>query len=306
MDYVKMAKFIEPLYMDGLHGRMLRMPSQTNNKREILLVYGHHASLERMFSFAEVLSQFGAITMPDLPGFGGMESFYKINQRPSIDTYADYLAAFVKLRYKHKRVVLIGFSYSVPILVRMLQKYPELAKKVDCMISIVGFVHKEDFALSRKYIFILRTVAKIGSRKLPAFFLKNFIFRGFLIRLTYHLVAPKHDKMKDADRDERRKRIDFEVILWTVNDLRTWMQTMGEMFSIDLCVQAVHIPLHHIAPRSDVYFDNNVVEQHMRIIFEDFYSYETAMPNHAPSIIASSKDIEPFFPIELQKVLEQL
>ena len=118
--------------MNGLNGRMLRLPSQNAKyKREMLLIYGHHSSIERMKGFVDILSHYGNITVPDLPGFGGMEPFYKIGEKPTIENYADYLAAFVKLRFKRKKFVLIGMSFSVPIYVRMLQKYPELVKNVD-------------------------------------------------------------------------------------------------------------------------------------------------------------------------------
>jgi hypothetical protein len=39
--------FIVPLNMNGLQGRMLSAPPTKQKKREIMLVYGHHAKLER-------------------------------------------------------------------------------------------------------------------------------------------------------------------------------------------------------------------------------------------------------------------
>src|SRR3954467_13947355 len=122
------ADYILPLNINGLQGRMLRAPSNTNKKREILLVYGHHAALERWWSLVENLVQYGNVTMPDLPGFGGMESFSKINTKPTIDNFADYLAAFVKLRYQRKRVTIYAISYGFVVVTRMLQRYPEIAK----------------------------------------------------------------------------------------------------------------------------------------------------------------------------------
>src|SRR5438105_4219930 len=96
--------FIVPLNINGLQGRMLRRPSTTKKSREILLIYGHHAVIERWWGLVENLAQYGNVTVPDLPGFGGMQSFYKINTKPDIDAFADYMAAFIKLRYKQKRV----------------------------------------------------------------------------------------------------------------------------------------------------------------------------------------------------------
>ncbi len=63
------ADYIAPLNMNGMQGRMLRMPAPKSYKREILFIYGHHSSLERWFGFSQVLNRYGAVTMPDLPGF---------------------------------------------------------------------------------------------------------------------------------------------------------------------------------------------------------------------------------------------
>ncbi len=96
--------YIVPLNINGLEGRMMRVPAASAKKdREILLVYGHHAMIERWWGLVENLYEYGNVTMPDLPGFGDMDSFYKINRRPDIDAFADYLAAFIKLRYKFFR-----------------------------------------------------------------------------------------------------------------------------------------------------------------------------------------------------------
>src|ERR1041385_6148442 len=105
------ADHILPLYMNGLAGRMLRLPPPKSKKREILLIAGQHTSLERIFGMAEYLNRFGGVTSPDLPGFGGMESFYKIGEKPTIDKMADYLASFIKLRYKNRRFTVIAVSY---------------------------------------------------------------------------------------------------------------------------------------------------------------------------------------------------
>ena len=93
-----MQDYIAPLNINGMNGRMLHIAAPKNKNKELLLLYGHHSSLERMYGIAEDLNQYGAVTMPDFPGFGGMDSFYTIGMQPSIDNLADYLASFVKLR----------------------------------------------------------------------------------------------------------------------------------------------------------------------------------------------------------------
>jgi pimeloyl-ACP methyl ester carboxylesterase len=305
MDYKKTEKYIEPLRMNGLHGRMMRRPAPKGKLREILLIYGHHSSLERMSGFAEVLNRYGAVTMPDLPGFGGMESFYKINEKPTIDTYADYLAAFVKLRYKRRRVTIVGMSFAVPIIVRMLQRYPKLAKKVDFVISTVGFVHKDDFIFSKSTYWALRFLSWFGSHKLPSEFLRIFVLRRFVIWGAYSLVRDRHTKLKDADRLQLKKRIEFETRLWKINDVRTRLSTLNMMLNMDVCDRAVNVSMFHVAPTEDRYFNSKVVEQHMRIIFDNLEVVETKMPSHAPSIIATAKEAAPYVPRQLQRILSK-
>src|SRR3954468_11091969 len=112
------ADYIVPLNINGLDGRMLKLPAPATKQaqgREILFVYGHHSSLERWWGLVQVLNRYGAVTMPDMPGFGGMDSFYKIGRKPTIDNMADYLAAFIKLRYKRKKIVIVGMSFGFAV-----------------------------------------------------------------------------------------------------------------------------------------------------------------------------------------------
>src|SRR5665213_391336 len=146
----KPTDYIVPLNINGLEGRMLHVPAPARRDREMLLIYGHHALLERWWGLVETLNEYGAVTMPDLPGFGGMDSFRKIKKAPTIDNYADYLAAFIKLRYRRRHLTIIGISFGFVVATRMLQRYPELTKRVDFIVSIVGFMHKDDFLFSRR------------------------------------------------------------------------------------------------------------------------------------------------------------
>lgn len=301
---LNMADYVLPLYMNGMVGRMLYVPAPKNKKREILLVYGHHASIERMFGLAEDLNQYGSVTMPDLPGFGGMQSFYEIGEQPTLDNLADYLASFVKLRYKRKRVTLIGMSFGFLVITRMLQKYPELAKMVDLAISVVGFVHHEDFKLKRRFTMPFKLVSKIFSYRLPALFIRHIVLRKTFIRWTYQLLADKNVKMKGADPEELKKRIDFEIGLWHSNEMRTYMHTSGIMLTVNLCNQKVNLPVYHVAVADDRYFNNNRVEQHMSVIYEEVTVIPTPMLGHAPTVIADAKAAAQFIPAAMRKLLK--
>jgi len=299
-----LADYIVPLNMNGMRGRMLRLPAPKNKQREILMVYGHHASIERMQGFAEELNKYGAVTVPDLPGMGGMDSFYKVGEVPSLDNMADYLAAFVKLRYRRKRVTILAMSWGFVIATHMLQRYPELVKKVDLLISIVGFVHAEDFVFSNRTKLTARIISSVFSGRLTAGFVQHVILRGPIIRATYRLVADKHVKLRDADEAEREKRIKFEIGLWQMNDIRTYMDNMFTMLKLDLCNAKVDLPVWHVSVEPDRYFDNQVVEQHMNIIFNEVTVVHSKMKGgHAPTVIANAKEAAPFIPAKIRRLL---
>jgi len=298
-----MANYLEPLNINGLQGRMLKVPAPKSKGREILFVYGHHASLERMFGFAEALSKYGAITMPDLPGFGGMESFYKIGMKPTIDNLADYLAALIKLRYKRGLITLIGISFGFVVITRMLQKYPDLARRADLVVSIVGFVHKDDFVFKRHNFYLIRCLSSVFSNLVPAWIFRNIVLRPMFIRATYRLVADKHVKFRDANNVERDKRIDFEIHLWHINDVRTYMDTTVSMLTLDLCRDQVNLPVYQITVTPDHFFNHSIVEQHLKVIYNESTEIRSKMTGHSQTVIATAKDVAPFFPPKFRRLL---
>lgn len=297
------ADYIVPLYINGLNGRMLRMPAPPKHNREILFVYGHHSTIERWWGLIQVLNEFGPVTCPDLPGFGGMDSFYKIGQKPSLDAMADYLAAFVKMHYKRRRFSIAGLSYGFIVATRMLQRYPDLAKKVDLLVSVVGFAHSDDFTFSKRRHKAYITGAKFMSYRAPSIFFKNVLLHPALLRAVYARTHNAKHKFAGADRDQHKRLMDFEVHLWHANDARTHMATTVDMLTVNNCKTKVNLPVWHIAVKGEKYFDNHKVEQHYRVIFSDFKSALSDLNNHAPSVIATKKDAEPLIPKEIRKLL---
>ena len=295
--------YIMPLYMNGLKGRMLRMPPPRGKKREILFVYGHHSSLERWWGVVQDLNQYGAVTMPDLPGFGGMESFYKIGLEPTIDNLADYLAAFIKLEYHRKKVTVAGLSLGFVVVTRMLQRYPELAGKVEMLVSVVGFTHKDDFALSRSRQFYYYHVARFFSGKTRAWLFRRIILHPWVLRLAYARTHNARQKFESHDRARRREIMNFEIHLWHCNDVRTYMLTSVQFLQLNNCDRRIDLPVWHVSVDNDRYFDNQIIEQHMRVIFSDYHELRSELKTHAPSIIADLETATPLLPRELRSIL---
>lgn len=301
----EMQSNIQPLNINGLKGRMLRIPAakQSSKNREILLIYGHHASLERQYGLAEELSKYGNVVMPDLPGFGGMDSFYTIGMKPTLDNMADYLATFVKLRYKRKKVTIMGMSLGFVIATRMLQRYPELSEKVELFISLVGFTRKDDYKFKKSQIRLIKLLIRFFRHRLTAAFFYNIILHPTVIRTFYAKTPNAKHKFDHLTADEFKRGIEFEVYLWRCNDVRTYMEMALVMLTFDNCAKQIELPVHHVSVDNDQYFDNAVIEQHMRIIFTDFTEYKAVLPNHAPSIVATKEEAAPFLPKTLRKLL---
>ena len=306
--YSQPSDYIVPLYINRLEGRMLHLPApKGKDHNEILFVYGHHSSLERWWGLMQVLNKYGAVTMPDLPGFGGMDSFYKIGQKPTIDHLADYLAAFIRLRYKRKKIIIAGMSFGFVVATRMLQLYPEMTKKVTLMISVVGFAHHDDFTFSKyRYNFYL-LLARTMSHRLPAVFFRYVCLNSVVLNAVYARTHNAKTKFADVSSSEEFKYLmDIEVGLWHDNDVRTHMYTTSQFLRLDNCKQRVAVPLWHVATKADHFFDHNIVEQHLRIIYKDFHSVEANLKSHAPSVLADEVMAAPLLPAALRKILAKL
>lgn len=291
--------------MNRLRGRMLHMPARKAKQREILLVYGHHASLERLYGLAELLNDFGAVTMADLPGFGGMDSFYKIGEKPTLDNLADYLASFIKLRYKNKRLTIAALSFGFVVVTRMLQKHPDLAKKVDILVSLVGFTRYDEFAFSRPRYYFYKYCAALFSYRLPALFFRNVLLHPIVIRTFYSRTHNAKHKFAHIDSENIKKVTDFEVYLWRCNDVRTHMATSVAMLTVDNCNVKVDLPVIHLSVKGDNYFDNRIVEQHMQVIFSSYKHIPVKTKGHSISVVANKKDSEPLIPIRLRTILRR-
>jgi pimeloyl-ACP methyl ester carboxylesterase len=304
------AQFIEPLNMNGLQGRMLRLPAaKADNKREILIVYGHHAKLERWWGLIQNFNTFGNVTMPDLPGFGGMDSFYKIGQKPTLDNLADYLASFVKLRYKRRRVTIVGISFGFVVATRMLQRYPELAKKVDVMVSCVGFAHADDFNFTRTRMLFYRTVVRLVLLPGVTTLFRVIGLNSFTLRYAYthtHNARHKFEAAAADGLDMFNAVLNVEIELWRINDLKTHLFTTKEFLHLDNCKTQVDVPVWHIGTKGDYYFDSYRVEQHLRVIFNDYRGMELDLQTHAPSVVATKKESAIFIPPKLRRWLAQL
>lgn len=295
--------FVAPLDMNGMQGRMLRAPATGKHKAEILLVYGHHARLERWWGLVQNLQAYGTVTMPDLPGFGGMQSFRTIGQKPTIDNYADYLAAFVRLRYKRRRIKIVGISFGFVVATRMLQKYPDLVKKVDLLVSLVGFMHYDDFLLKPAQRRMARVAARVFATPPMALFLRYAWLNGPVIRSIYVRTPSGKKRLSAMDPVAGKAQLDYDVMLWQTNDVRTHWYTMYQFLALDNCTTRIDLPVWHVASRNDHFFDNDIIEQHMLVVFSQYYQAVIDAKAHTPSMLADKQEMSVLLPGKLRRAL---
>lgn len=297
------SEFIVPLNMNGLRGRMLRMPPPKGKKREVLIVYGHHASLERFYSLAQVINDDAGVTMPDLPGFGGMDSFFKIGEKPDLDTMADYLASVIKLRYRKQPFTIAAISYGFTVATRMLERYPDIAGQVNLLISVVGFAHKDDIVFSRSRYMFYRGLASFFSHRPTASFFHNVVLHPSVLRTFYSRTHNAKHKFTDLNDAEREHLTEFEIQLWRMNEVRTYMTTTISMLTLDNCIGKVNLPVWHVYVKNDNYFNNELVEKHMRMIFTDYKPLVAPIKSHMPNVTAGKELATQIVPKKLRQLL---
>jgi hypothetical protein len=187
----------------------------------------------------------------------------------------------------------------------MLQKYSELNEKVDLLISFVGLTSKNDFGVKKRNFVFFKYGSRILSNRLLSAIGQHIVLRGPVIRLAYKSVEDKHSKLQDANSEERKKRVEFEIFLWQCNDLRTYFYSAAEMFRVDLTDIKVDQKVYNLAAASDRYLNNNMVEINMKRIFSDFEFVKSKMPNHAPTVIATAKEASPYVPGRIRQLLRK-
>jgi pimeloyl-ACP methyl ester carboxylesterase len=215
------------------------------------------------------------------------------------------LAAFIKLRYKRKRVTVYAISYGFVVVTRMLQRYPELAKKVDVLVSVVGFMHSDDFHQPPRTRFVFRLTSRFFATRPVALLIRYIALNRPAIKfLTKTLPNSKH-RMIEITPEEFETTMDFEVKLWQANDVRTHWLTTSHFFSLDNTNQRVDLPVIHVVSKNDHYFNNIAVEQHMRMVFSDYKKFVAKSKAHTPHITADKKAVAVMIPPGLRKVLSR-
>lgn len=252
----------------------------------------------------DLFSKHASITMPDLPGFGGMDSLYTVGRTASIDALADWLAEFVRLTYHDRKVTIVGMSLGFVIVTRMLQRHPELIGRVNKLVSLFGFASSNDFKMSASSKFWNSLLAKTFSLPITSDFYRLLLLNPFVLRAGYHKTKNARQKFEGLSIEQKHDNMEFEIKLWQANDLRTHMQTAAEFLDFDNTHTKVNLPVYHVAVHNDRYFNNQSVENHFRQVFSDYHLIvELSGGTHAPTVVRTAAEAEPLTPKEMLDIL---
>jgi hypothetical protein len=142
--------------------------------------------------------------------------------------------------------------------------------------------------------------------RLPALFFRHVLLHPRVLRTAYTKTHNAREKFDGVIEEELEELVRFEIKLWHDNEVRTYMKTTTEFLNLDNCNKQVDLPVYHIGVEGDRYFDNQIVEQHFRVIFSDYHLLSMLdLTNHAPSVIADEKAASVFIPPKLRRILQK-
>lgn len=301
------SQFIKPIDYSGLTGRLLHLPAPKNKTKVIVALSGQHASHERMWAIAQLLNEYGEVYLPDMPGFGGMTSFYKIGKKPTLDNYADYLYTFLRSHKLTKDIWFFANSFGSQVMTRMLQKYPQTRDWVHTPIAFVGFAAGTNFAVSKRYKAWLYALIYPASTRLGAFLINAIVFNPISLKIMLFFFSRAKAKMQSDDENLKQDMVRMEAYLWTTNDHRTHAATAITMFRDDLrrySHEKIPHTIHNIMTESDQYFDNKRVKNTFLELYDGYQAYELDLPVHAPSLIADKEQVRAMLSEETLQLLD--
>lgn len=295
---------IKQIKYRGLSGRMLHLPHKKTNK-VILFIPGQHSSQERNYSICQYLNDFGEVYAPDTPGFGGMDSFYKVGLKPSFDEYADYLADQISKIDSKKELWIVAVSLGSELITRTLQKHPDI--KPAKVFSFGGFGSAGDFRIPLWFRVIAVGSARFASSRIGAAIFDAALLNPLSLKLFVKVLTSSKKNTKDQSGEELATSAEMETTLWRINDTRTHAATGLLMFKDDLrnySSEKISTTIYNISSESDQFFDNVVVEQTMLDLYDGYKLLPLKYDSHAPSVIADKQEVYELAPQEFTQMLK--
>jgi pimeloyl-ACP methyl ester carboxylesterase len=299
------ADYYKPFVYQELRGRYMFMPGKNGAARTFIVLYGQHATLERIEPIVSALTEFGDVYAVDYPGFGGMEPAYKINKKPTLDFYAGHIKHFIdEIIPQDKTLTLLGISYGFQLITETLNQYPELNTRVEDVVSFVGFVHHEDFHMPPSYSIPMLYMLAIPGRTWAGSKILGFLKSDWIIGAIYMITKPIQAKFKSLSKKEAKTYMAEQAWLWKINDFRTHAATGWDLCKRnDLTTYRINVPVTHIGVPKDHLIDNARVAEELKVIYNGFQTYDLNLAIHAPLDVDSRESVLDLLPKELRNYL---
>lgn len=244
------------LRINRLRGRILNLPAPKGKRREILVIYGLHSSIESVTGLARVINKYGAVTVPELPGIGGMTSFHSIDEAVLVDNYASYLASLIEFRYHRKRnIAIVAVGEGALFVTRMLQNHTKAANKIDKLICIGGILHHNDVPTLRSNRILARLAYSFLLLKPITWIVSRFRFR-WLIKATH----------THKNRPQELREVDVKV--WQKSDMRTHFTLKRQFLRVDACTTTLDRAVFLVCANLPSGVDTRALKQHASIVFK--------------------------------------
>ena len=287
------SKYISPINMNGLRGKMVFFPNRLS-KNNILYIPDILSSLDLSWNIINLFHDYGNITAIDLPGIGGMEAFHLIKQKNRIDNFADYLASFIKLRYKNKKLIVVANGFGFIAITRTLQKYPILTKNIKIVVSINGISRYDALKLSYRKRAIIKLLAFTGDLSKLIFL---SLFKNQLMDMNVY-SNNKHriylENLTKTDNKYMHKKL-------IENDYRTNVSMLNEIIKVDNCNKRLDLHLWNLV-LNDNCIDQKINEQHLRITYKK-YNHSLSQINYYDLISNRTNSLNQLIPTKLKKHL---
>jgi pimeloyl-ACP methyl ester carboxylesterase len=279
--------------------------TNSSHTRVFIIVYGQHASLERLEPLIAIFRTYGDVYAVDNPGFGGMEPAYKVGKYPDLTFQARHLQSFISQHIPDDRhLTIIGISYGFQIVAQLLNDYPNLQGRTEEVINMVGCLSYRELDMPLSYkiplIYLLAFPGRtwLGSRVF------KLIARRKVIIAVYLLTKPIQVKLRGVSRQQAITYADEQARLWVDNDPRTHGAAAWDFVTKnDVSHLRLHVNAIHLSVPGDHIIDSERVKRSMEQVFDRVHSFDIALDNHAP-LDLSADDIEAIIPKGLAEILK--
>ncbi|MCW1908532.1 MAG: alpha/beta hydrolase [Candidatus Saccharibacteria bacterium] len=307
MEQARHKDRILPYTYLGLQGRYGMWSSKnSSDKRVFVIVYGQHASLERLEPLVTIFRTYGDVYVVDNPGFGGMDPAYSIGKYPDLHFQAGHVHNFIdNYLPKDKQLTIIGISYGFQIVTQLLEDFPDLQTRTEDVVNMVGCLSYRDLDMPLSYKIPLIYLLAFPGRTWLGSNIFKLVARRRVIIAVYMLTKPIQVKLRGVSRQQAIAYASEQASLWIDNDPRThgaaaWdFVARNDVSQLKLDVDAIHlsVPGDHI-------INSQRVKKGMEAVFNKVSSFDIALDNHAP-LDLDADDIEAIIPEGLARILKK-